>query len=290
MQCPSCSNNDYITHLVLDDYFLSREHFSILKCTNCGLLITVPQPKLTDLGKYYKSTEYISHATKNSGIEFFVYNFVRKITLSSKKALIRKYSTGSRLLDIGCATGVFLGYCKKNGFIVQGIEPDENARLYASKNFGLSVNDVDHLSELAPKSFDIITMWHVLEHVSDLNERMAHVNDLLAEEGTVFIALPNPLSYDALYYKNYWAAYDVPRHLYHFTQDSFQALMNKHGLKIIKVVPMIFDAYYISLHSEKYRQSKRSLLKALYRGFRSNLYAKTNNLDYSSLIYILKKS
>ncbi len=290
LQCPSCSGNNFVTHLELDDYFLSQEHFTISKCTKCGLLITVPQPSETDLGKYYKSSEYISHATKNTGIEFWLYDQVRKITLSSKLKLIKKYSIGKRLLDIGCATGVFLDYCGKRGFIVQGIEPNQNARHYANKQFGLTVNDVSHLTELPYKSFDVITMWHVLEHVSDLNERLVHLNNLLADEGTAFIALPNPLSYDALHYKNHWAAYDVPRHLYHFTQQSFSTLIAKHNLKIIEIVPMVFDAYYISLQSEKYRNGSKSFLKALYQGFRSNQYAKANGKNYSSLIYILKKT
>lgn len=289
LHCPSCLNHDFITHLELDDYFLSQEHFTITKCTNCGLMITVPQPKPSEIGKYYKSSEYVSHATKKSGIESYVYNFVRKITLSSKTSLIKKYATGNRLLDLGCATGVFLDHCQRKGYSVKGIEPDENAREYACQQFGLSVHDTTHLHELSPRSFDIITMWHVLEHVSDLNERMDHVNNLLTDVGTVFIALPNPSSYDAQFYNKFWAAYDVPRHLYHFTQDSFTSLMHKHSLQIVKVIPMIYDSYYISLQSEKYKNGRKSFSKSFYRGLRSNLYARSNNMNYSSLIYILKK-
>jgi len=289
MHCPSCLHHDFITHLELDDYFLTQEHFTIIKCTNCGLMITVPQPKPSDIGKYYKSSQYVSHATKNSGIESYIYNLIRKITLLSKTSLIKKYASGNRLLDLGCATGVFLDHSQKYGYNVQGIEPDENAREYACQKFGISVHDTSYLPHLSPKSFDIITMWHVLEHVGDLNERMDHVNKLLTDEGTVFIALPNPSSYDAQFYKKFWAAYDVPRHLYHFTQDSFTRLMYKHSLRIVKVVPMIYDSYYISLQSEKYKDDKRSFTKAFYRGLRSNLYARSNNMNYSSLIYILKK-
>ncbi len=289
-KCPSCSGNDFITHLELDDYFLSQEHFSIIKCKKCGLFITVPQPAESDLVKYYKSSEYVSHATRNTGMEFWLYNQVRKITLSSKLKLIKKYSVGKRLLDIGCATGVFLDYCRSKGYAVQGIEPNANARNYANEQLGLVVNDISHLADLPKKSFDIVTMWHVLEHVSDLNQRISQLNNLLTDDGNAFIALPNPVSYDAMYYKNYWAAYDVPRHLYHFTQESFTTLVTKHNLKIIKIVPMVFDAYYISLQSEKYRNGRKSFLKALYRGFMSNQHAKSNGMNYSSLIYILKKA
>ncbi len=288
-ECPSCGHHDYVTHLLLGDYFLTKENFSIIKCVSCGLLSTYPQPSPSEIGKYYKSSDYISHATESKGIFGAVYNFVRKKTLESKLSLIRKNSAGNRLLDIGCATGIFLDYCRTKGFKVEGIEPYENARNYARKELNIEVNDVTHLSELPEKSFDVITMWHVLEHVGDIQERMRMVKRLLTDNGTVFIALPNPSSYDAQFYKNHWAAYDVPRHLYHFTKASFIAFSNQQQMKIINIVPMVFDAYYISLLSERYINGKGSYLKALYRGFKSNLYARRNSMNYSSLIYILKK-
>ncbi len=288
--CPTCGHKDYVTHLVLKDYFLSNEEFSIIKCTQCGLLSTFPQPLPSEIGKYYKSSHYISHATENKGLESTIYNFIRKKTLASKTKLIRKYSAGNRLLDIGCATGVFLDYCYRHGFTVEGIEPDEKSRNYARKQFNLKVNDVEYLSRLPERSFDVITMWHVLEHVNDIQERMRLVSRLLTDDGIAFIALPNPLSYDAQFYKEYWAAYDVPRHLYHFTRASFTAFINEQQMKIIKIVPMVFDAYYISLLSERYINGRGSYFKALYRGFISNMYARRNSMNYSSMIYILRKA
>jgi 2-polyprenyl-3-methyl-5-hydroxy-6-metoxy-1,4-benzoquinol methylase len=289
-KCPSCGHNNYVTHLVLKDYFLSKEVFSIIKCTECGLLSTYPQPLPSEISKYYKSAHYISHATENKGLEAVIYNFIRKKTLASKTALIRKYSSGNKLLDIGCATGVFVDYCQRHGFVAEGIEPDEKSRNYANNILHLEVNDLDYISKLPEKSFDVITMWHVLEHVNDIQERMKVVNKLLADNGTAFIALPNPLSYDAQFYKEHWAAYDVPRHLYHFTNSSFTSFSVQQKMKIIKTVPMVFDAYYISLLSERYINGKGSYLKAFYRGFISNLYARRHSMNYSSLIYILKKA
>lgn len=289
-KCPSCGHQNYVTHLVLKDYFLSKEDFSIIKCIECGLLSTYPQPLPSDIGKYYKSSHYISHATDNKGLEAAIYNYIRKKTLASKLDLIRNHASGNRLLDIGCATGVFLDYCQRHSFFVEGIEPDEKSRIYARKQFNLKVNDLDNLLKMPEKSFDVITMWHVLEHVNDIQDRMRMVKRLLTDNGTAFIALPNPLSYDAQFYKQYWAAYDVPRHLYHFTNTSFTAFSSQQQMKIIKTVPMVFDAYYISLLSERYINGKGSYLKALYRGFKSNLYARSHNMNYSSLIYILKKA
>lgn len=288
-KCPTCGHQKFVTHLVLRDYFLSQEEFSILKCTHCGLLTTFPQPLPNELSKYYRSSHYISHATNKRGFEFFLYNTIRKLTLYNKKSLLTKYSQGMNLLDIGCATGVFLNYCQNHGYLVQGIEPNDHARNYARKEFSLEVNDVPYLNKLPANKFDVITMWHVLEHVPDVNERLTKVKFLLKEEGTLFIALPNPNSYDAQYYKNYWAAYDVPRHLYHFSIDSFTNLCLKNGLQIERIIPMVYDSYYISLLSEKYKNGKGSYSKALYMGLKSNIYARTNNLNYSSLIYIIKK-
>lgn len=290
VSCPCCDNEEYTTYLELEDYFLSHEKFSILKCKNCGLLKTHPQPSSEALGKYYKSVQYISHVTDNRGLDFLVYNTIRKIMLSRKVGIIRKYSVGKRLLDIGCATGVFLDFCQKKGYSTEGIEPDEKARNYARKQLGLTVNDVSHLCTYPKKSFDVITMWHVLEHVNDLHDRMKLVHHILNDNGTVVIALPNPSSYDAQYYKKYWAAYDVPRHLFHFTQDAFSLLAKKYKFNIIRRIPLGYDSYYISMLSERYMNGKNSYLKALWIGIKSNFYARRHNKDYSSIIYILKKS
>lgn len=287
--CPSCGHQNYVTYLELTDYFLTKEDFSILKCSNCGLLITYPQPIENEIGKYYKSTEYISHNTGNRGVGYYIYDLIRRKTLASKLHLLKKYSKGNLLLDIGCATGVFLNHCRKHGFQVEGIEPDNKARQYALEHYHLPVKDVNSLNEYNKKSFDVITMWHVLEHVADLNERMSVVRDIMKDTGTLFVALPNPASYDAKYFGKYWAAYDVPRHLFHFTKDSFTALSEKYGFKIIKVLPMIYDSYYISLLSEKYKNGNSSYLKALLLGMKSNSYARKHDTNYSSLIYILKK-
>ncbi len=288
--CPACTSTEHVMYLKLDDYFLSKESFSLKKCTQCGLLHTVPQPDIEQLGRYYQSSDYISHSTDNKSFMNVVYDIIRRSTLRSKLALIKKYSEGTNLLDIGCATGVFLNYCQSQGYNVKGIEPEAKPREFAINEYKLDVGNLDYLSSIKNQSIDIVTMWHVLEHVSDIKERMQVIHKILKDSGTAFIALPNPQSYDAQYYKNYWAAYDVPRHLYHFTQKSFHSLAAQHSFKVIATIPMLYDAFYISLLSEKYKNSKLPYLKAIIKGLQSNIYASRNDNNYSSLIYIIRKS
>lgn len=287
--CPVCGNNNYLSHLFLEDYFLTKEKFTIIKCEKCGLLVTHPQPPADTITKYYNSTKYISHSTRSKNFFDIFYGFIRNKTIHSKIKLINKYAKGKKLLDIGCATGIFLDACRKNGYQVEGIEPGEIVRQFATEKFNLNVYDVEYLKSYEPSTFDIITMWHVLEHVDDINERMSIINKILKVDGTALIALPNPSSYDAKYYKEHWAAYDVPRHLYHFSQNAFNTLAQKHSFKVIDILPMQYDSYYISLLSEKYKNGCAPYLKAAYLGLLSNISANKNNLNYSSLIYVIKK-
>lgn len=288
--CLLCDNVSLTSILDLKDYFLSGESFKIYKCENCGLLITRPSPDLSRLSEYYASAKYISHSDKQTDIFSKVYHQVRKYTHRRKYKLIRSYSQGENILDIGCATGEFIKYCADMGMSSFGIEPNEKARKYAISEYNVKVGDESELTTLETSSFDIITMWHVLEHVPDLNQRMADIFRLLRNDGTAFIALPNHASFDAGYYKEYWAAWDVPRHLYHFDRNSFRLLAEKHGFSIVSIRPMRFDAYYVSLLSEKYKRGKSSFLNALINGFTSNFKAGMGTKEYSSLIYIIKKT
>jgi 2-polyprenyl-3-methyl-5-hydroxy-6-metoxy-1,4-benzoquinol methylase len=285
--CPLCQQSHYVTYLELDDYFLTNENFSILKCTNCGLLRTNPQPSPDVIGQYYDSPDYISHSIGNKSIKEIIYDLIRKRTLSSKLNILNKYSKGNRLLDIGCATGVFLNYCQQNGYSVNGVEPDEKCRIYAALNFNIQVDTLESLVNFPENSFDVITMWHVLEHVSDINERMSVIKRLLTPDGVLIVALPNPESFDANHYGKYWAAFDVPRHLFHFTKETFRKLCAIHAFEVINIIPMIYDSYYISLLSEKYMNGKTSFLKAFLVGLKSNLKAR-NNTNHSSIIYIIR--
>ncbi|MBW6491464.1 MAG: class I SAM-dependent methyltransferase [Lentimicrobium sp.] len=287
--CEICDNESFTFLSDIKDHFLSGEIFSLYKCNSCGLISTFPAPAEFDLPKYYLSEKYISHSARPESLFEFLYQTIRKYTLKHKAKLVSKYAGGKNLLDIGCATGEFLMACKNRGFEVSGVEPNKKAREIAAKFHSLKIEDLQALSEFEDHTYDVISMWHVLEHVRDINQRFEEIHRLLKKDGVLIIALPNPESYDAEHYKSYWAAYDVPRHLYHFNENALKTLSIKHGFHIQKILPMKFDAFYISLLSEKYKTGKGSFLKAFYWGFKSNLYANQNHRGHSSLIYILSK-
>jgi 2-polyprenyl-3-methyl-5-hydroxy-6-metoxy-1,4-benzoquinol methylase len=291
IQCPICSNNNYNLFLESIDFFLTKESFSIVKCDRCGFKLTHPRPKQEEISIYYNSSEYISHTNSQKGFLNRLYYFVRNFTLYSKVRLIKKYKKSGDILDIGCGTGEFLKKINEKGFTVTGVEPGNSARDYAQNQNEIFVIDEKSMDEkLTPSSFDVITMWHVMEHVYNLNSRISQISKLLSENGILIIAVPNSDSWDARYYQKFWAAYDLPRHLYHFNQKDMLLLFQKEGYTLVRTKPMIFDSFYISLLSEKYKNSKSNFLKAFLLGFVSNVWAAMNSNNYSSLIYIYKRN
>ncbi|MGC1241168.1 MAG: class I SAM-dependent methyltransferase [Chryseosolibacter sp.] len=289
--CPVCQGTDFSHFISCKDYTVSKETFHLEQCSTCGFVMTNPKPSDAELPRYYQSDAYISHSNKSSNIIDQIYKISRTYTLQWKYRLIQQLSlnTPNSILDYGCGTGAFLKECKKNGINVTGVEPSEVAREQARKNTQSLI--VPDISEIA-NQYDAITLWHVLEHVSNLNETLTLLKSHLAENGTMFIAVPNLKSADANKYGKFWAAYDVPRHLWHFTANTMERLLNNHHLKLINVVPMKLDAYYVSLLSEKYRSDGKGavagMIKAALQGWKSNSLAK-NTREYSSLIYIARK-
>jgi len=287
--CPVCDKPDFTRFLDGRDYFLSQETYTIVSCNHCGMKFLNPRPDANEITKYYFSPDYISHdAGKKSALNF-IYRLVRKFTIKGKYRLVKKYSEGKALLDIGCGTGEFIHYCRQKGYDVKGIEPGERPGAFARSVHKLDVCDESFLDDLTRPTFDVITMWHVLEHVHRLNERMKKIGEILKPDSTVIIAVPNSDSWDANHYREFWAAYDLPRHLYHFSQDTMNLLAKNHGFRIDKVIPMKLDAFYICLLSEKYSKGKQNYFLAILNGIRSNNFARKNQNNYSSLIFILSK-
>lgn len=285
IECPSCGTTNQTPFLMVKDHFLTKENFSLGKCSSCGLLFTVNRPAADNIGKYYKSTDYVSHSSTKKGIVNRVYGMVRNYTLGKKVKLISELVSGTNLLDIGAGTGHFLKRAKDEGFTVLGLEPDEDARRVAKDLNTVDLLPLHELTELGHERFDAITMWHVLEHVFELNSELESIIAALKKDGVLVIAVPNYTSFDAEYYKEFWAAYDVPRHLYHFSPDVITKLVEAKGLKFEKMLPMKFDSYYVSMLSEKYKGG--SLLNAFRVGLLSNMKAKNGN--YSSQIYVFRK-
>jgi SAM-dependent methyltransferase len=285
--CPVCNSNDIYEVLNALDHTVSREQFPVWHCRNCSLRFTQSVPEGKDIGPYYKSGDYISHSETKQGVINSLYHLVRNITLRQKKLQVIRYtgmSTGN-LLDVGCGTGAFLSVMEESGWFVNGLEPDENARKLAIQK-GIHVDPVEKLFDFPSGSFNAITLWHVLEHVHELHAYMDKLRELLKENGVLFIAVPNYTSGDAAHYKESWAAYDVPRHLYHFSPASMNTLLSLHQLRAEEILPMWFDSFYVSMLSEKYRDG--NILSAIMQGTISNLNALGNRNRCSSLIYVIK--
>ena len=287
--CPDCGNTNISFVLSAKDYTVSGELFQIWECKNCTLRFTQSVPGKQEIGKYYQSENYISHSDTSKGFINKLYHKVRKRTLIQKKNLIIK-STGKntgQILDLGCGTGAFLATMKHGNWICTGIDPDETARKKAQELYGLQVMKEDELYNFPSETFDAITLWHVLEHVHDLHLYIQQLRKILARDGKLFIAVPNYTCGDEKIYNQYWAAYDVPRHLYHFSPKAMEQLMDKHGLKIEKMKPMWYDSIYVSMLSEQYKTGTQHPVRALINGTVSNVEAIFNPQKCSSLIYII---
>ncbi|WP_298117680.1 class I SAM-dependent methyltransferase [Flavobacterium sp.] len=268
------------------DYSVSKETFDLLHNEELDMLITNPQPSLEKLPSYYESVDYISHTDGNKSLFEKMYQFVKGIALKNKLKLINSQSAKGRILDIGAGVGDFLSVCKNDGWQTVGIEPSEKAKTIAK---GKGVSFVENQSELEDHSFDIITMWHVLEHVPDLENQIKELKRLIKPNGTIIIAVPNFNSFDANYYGKFWAAFDVPIHLWHFSKTAIKKLFAVENLELVKVLPMKFDSFYVSLLSEKYKTGKMNYIKAFFIGWKSNRYGSKNS-EYSSHIYVLKNA
>lgn len=288
--CPLCGNDYLESVMECKDYYASGETYGLAKCSKCGFLLTQNVPDETEIGRYYETPAYISHSDTRKGLTNSLYHIVRKHMLKRKRRLVENISgrTNGNLLDYGTGTGYFAQAMKEAGWHVTAIEKSEQARKTALDNFGLQVSSEQSFGQLPTGTFHVITLWHVLEHLQNLNEMWEQLRQLLALGGCLIIAVPNCQSADAGYYGNTWAAYDVPRHLWHFSPDTMRQFAEKHGFRLIRTLPMPFDAFYVSILSEKYRQAGLPFVKGMYNGLRAWFQARKQPDKSSSLIYILR--
>jgi hypothetical protein len=288
--CPICGNQALKTEFSCTDHTVSHETFTIERCAKCNFHFTNPRPETTTLGQYYLSDDYISHSKNAKSIVDMIYRISRVFTLNWKLNLVRENINLKTftLLDYGCGTGDFLHACEKKQILAQGIEPSDNARSVATDKVHTKVyRDISETNQ----KFNAITLWHVLEHVPDLQEKINALKQHLEENGIIFIAVPNHQSYDSQKFKNLWAGYDVPRHLWHFSKNDLKQLLDNNGLILQKIVPMKLDSFYVSILSNKHKHGKTTVsgfLNGMLTGLISNLKARKDN-NYSSLIYIATK-
>ena len=283
--CSVCQSDSLQPFLQVADHFLTKEKFSLLQCQHCDILHTSPVPD--DISRYYDSTEYLSHQLEQKTLIARVYNYVKEIQVNKKIRLIQSFQRDGDILDVGCGTGYFINHSRSSGYKIAGVEINTQARLLAE-----DLNQIHifrSLNEIQGSTYDVITLWHVLEHLPDPVDTLRKLYSLLTPGGTLFIAVPNFKSKDAATYKEFWAGYDVPRHLFHFSQKSMTLLSAKSGFQIVQIVPMKYDSFYVSLLSEGYRDSGiLRYVKAFINGIKSNSAA-AKTTEYSSLIYVLKK-
>lgn len=288
--CPICSAQPepFITCI---DYTVSGEPFAIEKCGSCGFLRTASPPAPSQIGRYYKAESYISHSDTRKGLISKLYHAVRVVMLNRKRAMVSALAgrkSGS-LLDIGCGTGSFLHHMQQHGWEVTGLEPDADARKVAHNKHRLELSHPEQLFSLPHNHFTVITLWHVLEHVHTLHEYMAQISKMMAPDGLLVLALPNPESYDAKRWGNEWAAWDVPRHLWHFSPESVNRLAQQHGFRVVAQKPMPFDAFYVSMLSSRYAKRPFPILDGVICGLKGWVKSWSRCTASSSVIYFIKR-
>ena len=289
--CPWCESKKSHLHLQLKDYFLTQEPFEIVECDDCHLLYTTPRPTADEIGRYYQSENYYSHQENKKGFVPRLYEAIKRVNIKHKFEIATEgmnSDCGRRILEIGCGVGDFLHYAEQKGWECYGAEPSDDAVKILRTKSNAEIVKPEQIEAFHDASFDLICMWHVLEHVDDLKWQIAQLGRLVKPNGKIVIALPNYQSYDAQFYKEKWAAYDVPRHLNHFSEEYMRNKLNDNKLVYIKSEKLIWDSYYISYLSEQYCHHKMALLRGAWHGFVSNQKARKSG-QYSSLVYLFKK-
>ena len=285
--CPICSEGDFVKYMSCKDHNYSGDIFNIVECKSCGFKFTNPRPKEKNSHKYYQSGNYISHTSSKKGLFNTAYHVIRNYQFKKKYSIINElvHKNDKGILDIGSGTGEFINYFKKKGWVTNGIETDKKAREFSIKNYNCEVDKSIEDTLEKNKKFDVITLWHVLEHVYNINDYLLKIKKLLKDDGHIILGLPNCKSYDAKHYREFWYAYDLPIHVSHFSKNDIIRLVKKHHLGTLQIKPLVFDAYYISMLSNK--KSGGGMFKGILNGWVSNRKAK-KNFEYSSLIYIIK--
>ena len=289
--CPVCLSYEINHKLDCFDYFKTNDMFPIWTCSTCGVSFTQDRPDENNLEYYYESDNYISHGNSSGGIINSIYRVVRNFALNNKREVVKQASgcaVGS-LLDIGSGTGHFAAKMRDAGWSVKSIEINNEARLFSISHFGIEALSPLEISHLSDSEFDCITLWHTLEHFSDLNNYITEIRRLLKPEGVCIVAVPNIDSYDAKYYKEYWAAYDVPRHLWHFKPDALSHLFESRGFRLLNIKLMPIDVFYISILSEKYKKNPIAFFTGIFKGLIFATKSLFNKNGCSSLIYVFSK-
>jgi 2-polyprenyl-3-methyl-5-hydroxy-6-metoxy-1,4-benzoquinol methylase len=266
----------------IKDYFYSQDVFEVLPSKHEGVLETFPKLNEAELSGYYNHENYISHQTKSKTLLEKVYQVAKRVMIKRKQNKVFNFCKSGRILDIGTGTGDFLKSFDSKSWEKFAIEPNEGLHK-ALKNEKIHI--LKSVEEIQHQQFDVITLWHALEHIPNLEGTLQRIQSSLNPDGVLIIAVPNYNSYDAAFYKTHWAAWDVPRHVWHFSKSGLISLCQKFNFEFVTNSPLLLDAFYISIISEKYRNSN-NMLRAFCVGLYSNLLGLFKN-EYSSFVYVL---
>jgi len=291
-KCPICGHSEFEKVYDLDDYKITQETFSLEKCPECTLIFTVDPPLGENIGRYYESDDYLEHSNRKNDLFSKMYSWGRDLMFGYKYGIIKKLGPKGKILDIGAGSGYYLNFMSKKGYEVQGIEMSERARNHAKSEHGLHIHpdEMFHNRDFKQK-FDMISLWHVMEHLYDLNKVMKRFDELLNPNGSLVIALPNYNALEVQTYKKYWNGWDVPRHLWHFSPQSIRKLVGNHGFEITSMHTMPLDPLFNTLLTNKYRKGNPlvNVLRMGTVGVASLIQGFFNVEKASSIIYIIKR-
>ena len=281
--CPLCQGSELAPFASATDHLVSGKQFTIIQCKACGFLFTQDAPSNDSIEQYYDSEKYLPHNTRH-GFNSFIYRSVRSVMFNWKHALIQYYhNTRGTLIDVGAGNGHFMAHMQRSGWDVVGCEQSELARTEAWNRWELHLDGDAMETEYRTGCADVITAWHAIEHIHDLHGLWDRFNNWLKSDGILLVAVPNCFSADAQHYGYTWAAWDVPRHLWHFSINTIHELSQQHGFRLIDIKSLPLDACYIAMLSD---QNK---FKAIINGLRFMIKGFSNKQNASSLIYIFSK-
>ena len=290
-RCPVCGHSSFKHFLNVPDWLVSKEVFELQQCEQCQFVFTANAPLEKDAGPYYNSEEYVEHSDTSSGLIYSVYHVARRAMLHYKYIKIKRLHAGKKLLDVGSGSGYFLNFMKKKGYNVTGVEISKKAVALCKKNFGIKAHSPsEFLEEKLDTDYDIISLWHVFEHVYSYDAYFELFSKSLNNNGYLILALPNCDSQDARMNKSYWGAYDTPRHIWHFTSKTIELFAMGRGFKMIKKHRMPLDPFFNVMVSDSYKDKFTFLPLTLLKGLYSYIISLLNIEKSSSIIYIFQKN
>lgn len=211
--------------------------FKVEECTHCDIIAIHPQLSSEEIEKYYPQ-DYVSFPPAIEDERSWFKRIDREIGVEKRcKAVIKQSGrTSGKILDIGCATGVFLNSMQKHGWECYGVEPSDFASDYAINRLGLNIFHgylTDGIFE--ENFFDVITLWDVIEHLSEPVETLQIISKILKPGGLLVVTTPNANSWERKIFGEYWAGWDVPRHYHIFTPNTLQSLLSPMGFRAFKI-------------------------------------------------------